>query len=220
MPKAAKTNQLFERFVVCGLSPELLCTVAGEAGFLGTNFRYRASLIDQLPHTHGDNSGVPPQLPAVRACLRASLARHCTGDRAGSAVAGRRAIVRAARGARWWRPRSNRVARPLHRRAAPQLRQTSPCDPQCCLPSGVDILLKADVSPDTRHPRTYTVVLTGACAGRAAARDRAGRRAAAARPARSASSPARACSGPAGRRRLAGGRQAARMHGRGIALWP
>ena len=68
MPKAAKTNQLFERFVVCGLSPELLCTVAGEAGFLGTNFRYRSSLIDQLPHTNGDNSGVPPQLPAVSAC--------------------------------------------------------------------------------------------------------------------------------------------------------
>lgn len=33
--------------------------------------------------------------------------------------------------------------------------------PQCCLPSGVDIVLKADVSPDDRHPRTYTVVLTG-----------------------------------------------------------
>jgi hypothetical protein len=65
MPKAVKTNQLFERFVVCGLSPELLCTVAGEPGFLGTNFRYRSSLIDQLPYTNGDNSGVPPQLPAV-----------------------------------------------------------------------------------------------------------------------------------------------------------
>jgi hypothetical protein len=70
MPKAVKTNQLFERFVVCGLSPELLCTVAGEPGFLGTNFRYKASLIDQLPHTNGDNSSVPPQLPAVGSTQR------------------------------------------------------------------------------------------------------------------------------------------------------
>ena len=76
MPKPVKTNQLFERFVVCGLSPELLCTVAGEAGFLGTNFRYRSSLVDQLPHTNGDNSGVPPQLPAVSGGAAPCAARH------------------------------------------------------------------------------------------------------------------------------------------------
>jgi hypothetical protein len=62
-------EQLWEYFVVVGLPKAGLQTITGDAGFLGTDQKYKPAFVDSLPHSHFDEaSRLPPQLPTVRLC--------------------------------------------------------------------------------------------------------------------------------------------------------
>jgi hypothetical protein len=59
-------EQLWEYFLVIGLPKVGLQTVQGDAGFLGTDQRYKPAFMDSLPKSTFDEScRFPPQLPTV-----------------------------------------------------------------------------------------------------------------------------------------------------------
>jgi hypothetical protein len=61
-----QSEQLWEYFVVAGLPKVGLQTVQGDAGFLGTDQKYKPVFVDSLPHSSFDEScHLPPQLPTV-----------------------------------------------------------------------------------------------------------------------------------------------------------
>jgi hypothetical protein len=64
---APQQEQLWEYFVVVGLPKAGLQTITGDAGFLGTDQKYKPAFVDSLPHSNFDEaSRLPPQLPTVR----------------------------------------------------------------------------------------------------------------------------------------------------------
>lgn len=65
-----QSEQLWEYFVVAGLPKVGLQTVQGDAGFLGTDQKYKPVFVDSLPHSTFDEScHLPPQLPTVSVCV-------------------------------------------------------------------------------------------------------------------------------------------------------
>lgn len=68
-------EQLWEYFVVAGLPKVGLQTLQGEAGFLGTDQKYKPAFVDSLPNSAFDEScRLPPQLPTVSATQQQKLA--------------------------------------------------------------------------------------------------------------------------------------------------
>jgi hypothetical protein len=67
---------LWNSFHVLSLSNPLQ-TVTGEVGYFGAGQRYRAHLLDSLPHPEDTKSPAPPQLPTASVLLSA-FTRPCS----------------------------------------------------------------------------------------------------------------------------------------------
>lgn len=70
-------EQLWDSFVVVGLPKVALQTIQGDAGFLGTDQKYKPAFVDSLPHTTFEEPcRLPPQLPTVSTVMGA-VAHKC-----------------------------------------------------------------------------------------------------------------------------------------------
>lgn len=147
-----QSEQLWEYFVVAGLPKVGLQTVQGDAGFLGTDQKYKPVFVDSLPHSTFDEScHLPPQLPTVSVCV-------CVHRESLPTI--RLLLERKDMHTPWKQLVLHRSA---HAALAPCPVWRTPAFPclQCCLPAGVDIVLHQDLDKADLTPHTFACVLTG-----------------------------------------------------------